>query len=163
LIVAHCGDSNCAYGRVGVLLNNGDGTFRAPETFLSGGDLAVALAIGDVNGDGKPDVTVIDFAIYYVRPVVSVLLGNGDGSLQPAQIYDSGNYSCFNAGYCPVSIALADIDGDGKLDVVLPGDLLLGNGDGSFQDPLDYNSGCARGQIALADLDNDGRADVSAA
>jgi len=67
-------------------------------------------------------------------------------------------------GYCPVSIAVADVNGDGKLDVVLPWDVLPGNGDGTFQSPVGYSSGgCARGQFALADLNGDGRPDLSVA
>ena len=161
LVVAHCGDSNCVHGKVGVLLGNGDGTFHEAQTYDSGGDLAVAVAVGDVNGDGKPDLVVSNYGIYYTEPIVSVLLGNGDGTLQPAQTYSSGSSSCSEAGYCPVSIGLKDVNGDGKLDAVVPYEVLLGNGDGTFQAPLAYSSGI--GQFALADLNGDGRPDVSVA
>ncbi len=164
LVVSNCGGPDCAYGTVGILLGNGDGTFQPAQTFLSGGDLASALAIGDVNGDGKPDVLVTGFAIYYEEPIVSVLLGNGDGTLQTAQTYSSGGYGCPNSGYCPISLALADVNGDGKLDVVAPFNVLLGNGDGTFQSPISYASdSCRRGQFVVADVNDDGKPDISIA
>ena len=167
LAVANCGTSNCYGGTVGVLLGNGDGTFQAAQTYSSGGVLATAAAVGDVNGDGKLDLLVDNYCLSPYpcnEPVVGVLLGNGDGTLQPAQTYSAGSYGCGNAGYCPVSITVADVNGDGKLDVVLPWDVLPGNGDGTFQPPVGYSSGgCARGQFALADLNGDGRPDVSVA
>ena len=78
--------------------------------------------------------------------MVSVLLGNGDGTFQPAMTYGVGpNVSD--------SVAVADVNGDGKPDILaaigcegLPCSksgfsVLLGNGDGTFQDPVVYNSG----------------------
>jgi len=125
------------------------------------------VTIGDVNGDGKPDLLVDNYCLSpnpCTGTVVSVLLGNGDGTLQKAQTYSAGGYGCSNAGYCPVSIALADVNGDGKLDVVVPFSILLGNGDGTFQAPQGYNPGdCGSGQFVLADLNGDGRLDVSVA
>ena len=55
LVANYCADSNClTNGSVGVLLGNGDGTFRAAVTYGSGGYHTVSVAVGDVNGDGKP-------------------------------------------------------------------------------------------------------------
>jgi hypothetical protein len=165
LLLANCGSPNCYFGTVGVLVGNGDGTFQPAQTYSSGGVFAMAVTAGDLNGDGQLDLIVENDCLspgFCSGAVVSVLLGNGDGTLQTAQTYNTGSYGCSNAGYCPVSIALADVDGDGKLDIVVPFDVLLGNGDGTFQSPLAYDStGCGRGQMVVADLNNDGRPDIS--
>jgi hypothetical protein len=167
LLVANCGSPDCFIGTVGVLVGNGDGTFQAAQTYNSGGVFAMAVTVGDVNGDGKLDLVVDNDCLspgFCNEPVVSVLLGNGDGTLQPAQAYLAGGYGCSNSGYCPVSIALADVDGDGKLDVVAPFNVLFGNGDGTFQSPVAYSTdSCRRGQFAVADLNGDGKPDVSIA
>jgi len=65
---------------------------------------------GDVNGDGKPDVVTVN-ENGSAEGAVGVLLGNGDGTFQPVALYDSG-------GIFTVSVTLADINGDGKLDIV---------------------------------------------
>jgi hypothetical protein len=100
-------------------------------TYSSGDFHTSGVAIADVNGDGKPDV--LTTGLY----TVDVLLGNGDGTLQPAVTYP--------AGYWQKYLAVADLRGDGKLDVVTAGSygdspcgpiVLLGNGDGTFQPGL---------------------------
>jgi len=52
--------SNSASNTVGVLLGNGDGTFRAPLIYSTGGNTPLSVAIADVNGDGKPDLVVVN-------------------------------------------------------------------------------------------------------
>jgi uncharacterized protein (DUF2141 family) len=94
------------YLDIGVLLGNGDGTFQSPHKYYSGGGYPMAVAIADVNGDGKPDILVAS-----EMSVVGVLLGNGDGTFQTAVTYACGTH--------PWSMAVADVNGDGKLDVVL--------------------------------------------
>ena len=115
-------------GTVSVLLGNGDGTFQAQQTFATG-YAPVSLALGDVNGDGKPDLAVAnDYS-----GTVSVLLGNGDGTFQ------GQTQQTFATGGSPESVALADLTGDGKSDLVVANDadnnvsVLLGNGNGTFQ------------------------------
>jgi hypothetical protein len=93
------------------------------------------VAVADVNGDGKPDVVVANFW----TSTMGVLLGNGDGTFQPAVSFNAGIHS-------PTAIAIADVNGDGKPDLVVGiwsggVGVLLGNGDGTFQPAVAYASG----------------------
>jgi hypothetical protein len=149
---------------VGVLLGNGDGTFQPVVTYNSG-RFVQAFAVADVNGDGKLDV-VIALACPTggcTSGAVSVLLGNGDGTLQTTPIVT----------YFPVAndfptVVIQDLDGDGKPDAVIAtyyggGALvLLGNGDGTFQPPpMRYGSEFKYNpQVAIADMNGDGKPDL---
>ena len=116
LVANYCADSNCLTdGNVGVLLGNGDGTFRAAVTYSSGAYHTVSVAVGDVNGDGKPDLVVASDCASSnncANGSVGVLLGNGNGTFRAAVSYSSG-------GYEAQSVAVADVNGDGKLDLVV--------------------------------------------
>jgi hypothetical protein len=181
----YCGLGGSIPGSVGVLLGNGDGTFRAAVSYDSGGYGAYSVAVADVNGDGKPDLLVVNYCSsnscvegYFFSPgSVGVLLGNGDGTFQPAVTYGSG-------GYNAASVAVADVNDDGKPDLIVAnvcsstngagnceisggvnGDVgvLLGNGDGTFQPALTYGSGgedYASAFVAAADVNGDGKADL---
>jgi FG-GAP-like repeat len=163
LVVANicASDTDCSKGTVAVLLGNGDGTFQTAVTYGSGGQGATSVAVGDLNGDGKPDLAVANAG----SPHVGVLLGNGDGTFQTVQRYPSG-------GFGTSSVAIADVNGDGKLDLVIVNcgtcglqeavaGVLLGNGDGTFEPvrtmPLQqYYSR----SIAVADVNGDGKPDL---
>jgi hypothetical protein len=171
-------EDGCALGSVvGVLLGKGDGTFKSARTYKSGGWQATGLVAADVNGDGKLDLVVangcttgsIEGCGSDFRGVVGVLLGNGDGTFQEAQTFDtSGEYAS--------SVAAADVNGDGKLDLLVVNSCaegyfykcyksgvgaILGNGDGTFQAGTSYLSGgYEAGPIAVADLNGDGKPDV---
>src|SRR5580692_6570939 len=80
LVVANGGGStNCPSGCVGVVLGNGNGTFKNAITYSSGGSNAVSVAVADVNDDGKPDVVVLNFCAAIASCAhgsVGILLGN---------------------------------------------------------------------------------------
>jgi hypothetical protein len=149
-------------GHVGVLLGNGDGTFRVAGTYAAGGSYTEGpVAIADVNGDGKLDVLVTNLDTGNpLEGSVGVLLGNGDGTFQPTATYDSG-------GTYAESVAAADVNGDDKLDLVIANSgtdtlgVLLGNGDGTFQAARIFSSGGSYPHsVAVADVNGDGKADL---
>ena len=163
------------YNNIAVLLGNGDGTFQPAVVYDPGGFDASSVIARDVNGDGKPDLLITNWFVnnqnFKADGVVGVLLGNGDGTFQPAVTYDSG-------GQSPSSIAAADVNKDGKPDLVVancsfsggsdncsPGNgavgVLLGHGDGTFQPAATYSSGGAGAQsVAIADVNGDGKRDL---
>src|SRR5262249_34873857 len=109
-------------------------TFLPPVTFPVG-VRPHAVTVADFNNDGKPDLAVVNLGSATSPSSVSVLLGNGDGSFQPAVTTDVVN------GGAGLSVAVGDFNGDGLTDVALSTagpagpavEILLGNGDGSFQ------------------------------
>lgn len=163
-------DRFCTTGEVGALLGKGDGTFQAAITSNTGaGPAGMTMAVGDVNGDGKPDVVVSsDFCNCGVYSA-ALMLGNGDGTFQPATVvYAAG-------GFGVSSLALADVNGDGKLDLISVNHcldnscsnfdvtILLGNGDGTFQSAVSYSNGVNPSysvQSAVGDVNGDGKLDL---
>lgn len=168
-----CADSNCD-GSVGVLLGNGDGTFQAASTYLTGGSDAVFVAVADVNSDGRPDLlagTVCNGGVCGSGGTVAVLLGNGDGTFQSAVLYSSGGLLGFYGS--GGALVVTDIDKDGKLDLVVENNeccnsvdasvgILLGSGDGTFKNVVTYRSdaGGPGTSVAVEDVDGDSKLDV---
>jgi hypothetical protein len=156
---------------VGVLLGNGDGTFQPAVTYASSSSGATGpdfVALADVNSDGKPDIVVINLiGGNSLTKQASVLIGNGDGTFQPAVGYSTG-------GQIPVSVAVADVNGDGKPDLLIANEwasdqdtslgsvgVLIGNGDGTFESPVALDSGGSLAHsVAVEDVNGDGKPDV---
>ena len=148
-------------------------TFKNP-TFIATSEDPTGLATADFNHDGKLDLVYIDGVS---TNAVHVLLGNGDGTFTHGQDLilppGSGGGSWFGV------INLADVNGDGQLDLVLGGAgssvaqvlVVIGNGDGTFQPPilsvLAANPGgnfpLLDGRIGIGDINGDGAVDLVAA
>ncbi len=126
-----------------------------------------AVAVADLNADGKVDIAVADQGESATGDDggVSILVGNGDGTFQAARQ--------FPAGKNPISIAAADLDGNGKLDLVVDGfgdrptggqgdlNVLLGNGDGTFHAPTRFSAGDKPFSLLVGDFNRDLKPDVA--
>src|SRR5262249_2532086 len=114
------------------------------------------VAVGDFNGDGKPDLVIADNPLEANTTVIRVFKGNGDGTFQ-APINTTAVIQSSNADVVAVA---ADFNGDGKADLAGPFGILLGNGDGTFQAALQLGSGLVR-YIVAGDFNGDGNTDVA--
>jgi len=164
---------------------NGDGIIDSAS--FVGGDLLISLygsggqvlstnfyTIGhtngevvaaDFNGDGILDLAMVSETYSSVPYIgnVAIVLGHGDGSFGPP--------AYFQAGPNPISIAVADFNGDGKLDLVIgnqsgastPGSvsILMGKGDGTFSATVSYNVGLTPLSMVSTDFNGDGKADLA--
>jgi hypothetical protein len=171
LVVANASDTNnmIGAGNISVLLNSGDGTFRAGFTSQVGSppQAPTAIAVKDLNGDGKPDLAVVFTGIPDSNGIttdgggIAIFLGNGDGTFRTGPVVNalSGNITD--------AITISDVNGDGKPDLVVThccfADViyLLGNGDGSFQTEQHILSGPSPVAAAVADFNRDGQPDLT--
>ncbi len=144
-----------AVGTVSIRLNRGDGTFKPRRDYNAGPD-PVAIVIGDLNGDSKPDLAVAGW-----DGAVSTLFNKGDASFRVEHDYATGDRT--------TSIAIADLNGDGKPDLATTVadegvvDVLLNKGDGTFAGAAGYATGPDPWSVAAGDLNGDGAADLAVA
>jgi len=146
---------------VAVLLGRGDGTFAPPVEYPTGPG-PTSVVVGDLNGDGNPDLVTSDLG----SNSVSVLLGHGDGTFATNSDYPTGGG--------PFDLALGDLNRDGSLDVVTADAdgnvaVLLGNPNGTLAPRTDYAAGLGKpniryarpNSVAVGDFNGDRNPDVA--
>lgn len=142
-------------GQVAVLFNGSWGgvTYTVPAW---AGAVSSAVAAGNLNGDGKPDLVVADGA-----GAAFVLLNNGNGSFAAPVAFAAEGDAAW--------VAVGDVNGDGKLDLVTANaasnsvSVLLGNGDGTFGTARTYAVGGSASSIVVGDFNKDGTLDIATA
>jgi hypothetical protein len=150
-------DSLPGFAAAALIKQNGDGSFAAPQWLFTGDNsTAGSLAIGDIDGDGRPDLVV--------GPTLGLMVFSqrSDGQLAPARRISDQLF--------PAAVTLADVNGDGRLDIlaavnVSDFEVRLQQADGTLAPPASYpdvfrGAGLAPGGIVVADVDGDGRVDV---
>jgi hypothetical protein len=163
VVVADSDSDQKAPGYVTVFFGNGNGTLTY-QTHYSAGINPWGLAIGDLNGDGHPDIVVANDNAYDPEDLntLYILLNNGNGTFSAGAVYQTGAES--------LNVSIADLNGDGVPDLVVASAfnqgimVLLGNGNGTFADPVFYSTssfGAAPYDIAIADFNQDGIPDIA--
>ncbi|MGD1097445.1 MAG: Ig-like domain repeat protein [Bryobacteraceae bacterium] len=136
--------ANLNDGTISVLLGKGDGAFQPAASYAAGG-YPKSIAVADFNGDGYQDLAVGGAE----GSTVALLFGIGDGAFNPPVLVYAGG-----SDY----VVAADFNGDGFVDLILSGaaggGVLLGKGDGTFQNPVYYDF--PPGEGAVGDFNGDG-------
>jgi hypothetical protein len=156
---------------VSILLNQGDGSFILTST-VAVGDAPSSVVSARFNEDMNTDLAVTNEG----DDNVVILFGDGAGNFVLNGGGGSSTLAGFSAGDAPVAMLSDDFDNDDDSDLAGPADgfggglagdvgivfVLLGNGDGTFQDTAEYAVGVHPTDVAIADLDGDGFPDISA-
>jgi hypothetical protein len=162
---------------VSVLMNRGDGSFRAARNSATGSehDKPSAVAIGNLTGDRKPDVAIAGFykglgdltgdhkpelvTTNSNANTVSLLVNKGNGTFEPKRD--------FRAGRNPTAVAIGDLNADGKPDVAAVNNwsntisVLANRGGGSFAPKRDFPTARGPDAVTIADLNGDRRPDLA--
>lgn len=142
-------------GKIFVRFGNGDGTFRDGGQYEAEWDVA-AIELADLEGRGMLDIVAADYR-QATGNSVSVYANKGDGTFAPRRIFSTGNG--------PLGLAVADLNRDGRPDIVtanfpFSGSILLAAGKARFAEALPFDAGRGNGFVAVADLDRDGLPDL---
>lgn len=138
-----------------LLINDGQAGFRRSEIPLRTGT-PWSTAMGDINGDGKPDLV----ASHHDQSKVTVLLGDGRGGFREV------GHSPFEMGHNVWRIALADVNSDRRQDVIAAGGdgvrIMLGDGTGGFRAAPNspYATAAGTWRLAVGDVNQDGKPDI---
>ncbi|MEA2176201.1 MAG: hypothetical protein QOD00_3793 [Blastocatellia bacterium] len=149
-------------GDFSVLLGTGAGSFAPANVFniAATGDGAVAVA--DFNGDGQQDLALGSSNLNIISYGVVIMLGDGQGNF--------GRLRAVLNDKAPASVAAADVNGDGKADLVTTSgccdysyfvSVMLGDGTGNFGPETKFIAGSNPNWATLADLNGDGQLDLA--
>jgi hypothetical protein len=159
------GDLDIVTGNLSVLLGNGDGTFQA-EVRYGTDNFPTTAKLADLDGDGRLDLV----AVNHLEHTIDLRFGDGHGGF--------GAATRIAVGMNPIDVVAADLDADGALDLAVANSwapeaktvestisILIGNGDGTFQDQVET---AIEGQhyarrLAVGDLNGDGHLDLATA
>ena len=132
------------------------GTFAAKVDYTTGTNPR-SVAIGELNGDRKPDIVVANQG----TNTISVFIGTGAGVFVSKVDYTTGSI--------PFFVAIGDLNGDGKPDITVANNsstsvsVFLNKGNGTFASKVDYTTGSSPTSVAIGDLNGDGKADLAVA
>ena len=153
--------ANQTANTVSILLGNGDGTFQNKTDIAAGSGPVSVIAqnLHDLNGLGNLDLIVAS----HDNNTILLYQGNGDGTFQQPTVIQLPN------GFGPSSIASADFNGDGHIDLAVTDEgnasvsIFLGNGDGTFRPRTDYATGNSPVWVSTGDFNGDAVLDLAVA